>query len=59
MEKDTMLVKVYNDEVKVTWRVPSDIFKELKHKAIDENVSVNKLVSEALRQFLGMSSKKK
>jgi hypothetical protein len=32
--------------------VPSDLFKELKHKAIDENVSVTELAVRALTQFL-------
>lgn len=60
MSKDnlaTSLVKEYNNEVKVTWRIPSDVFKELRHMAIDENVPVTDLVTKALRDFLRKSKK--
>jgi hypothetical protein len=61
MSKDsfatTVLVKEYNNEVKVTWRIPADVFKELKHLAIDENVPVTELVTKALRDFLRKSKK--
>jgi hypothetical protein len=53
-----MLVKEWNNQVKVTWRIPSELFKELKHKAIDDNVPVTDLVVKALSDFLKRSSKK-
>jgi hypothetical protein len=46
------LVKEENNEVKATWRIPADLFRQLKHKAIDENTSVTDQVVKALRQFL-------
>jgi hypothetical protein len=54
MSKETTsaLVKEYNNEVKVTWRIPADVFKELRHMAIDENVPVTDLVTKALKDFL-------
>lgn len=58
MSKDIMLVKEWNNQVKVTWRIPSELFKELKHKAIDDNVPVTDLVVKALSDFLKRSSKK-
>ena len=59
MEKSTLstMVKEVNNEVKVTWRIPADVFKELKHMAIDENVPVTDLVTKALKEFLRKSKK--
>ena len=61
MSRDSLvtlaLVKEYNNEVKVTWRIPADVFKELRHLAIDENVPVTDLVTKALREFLRKSKK--
>ena len=51
------MVKEVNNEVKVTWRIPADVFKELKHMAIDENVPVTDLVTKALKEFLRKSKK--
>lgn len=39
-------------DVKGTFRIPLDIMKTLKHKAIEENTSVNTLVVKALRELL-------
>lgn len=39
-------------DVKGTFRIPLDIMKTLKHKAIEENTSVNSLVVKALRELL-------
>lgn len=52
MQISQTTLKVQKGEVKVTFRVPEDIIKELKYKAIDENVSVNSLAIKALRGFL-------
>ena len=39
--------------VKVTVRMPEDLVKALKHKAIDEGKTFQDLVTEAVRKFLG------
>jgi hypothetical protein len=39
-------------DVKGTFRIPLDIMKSLKYRAIDENVSTNSLVVKALRELL-------
>ena len=61
MSKDSLvtpaLVKECNNEVKVTWRIPADVFKELRHLGIDENVPVTDLVTKVLREFLRKSKK--
>ena len=51
------MVKEVDDKIKVTWKIPSDIFRELKHKAIDDNVTVTELAVHALKDYLRKSKK--
>jgi hypothetical protein len=41
-----------DNEVKMTFRFPLDIAKDLKYKSIDENTPVNALVIKAVKGFL-------
>lgn len=48
----TETLKIDKGEVKMTFRLPVDVAKALKYRAIDENVSTNSLVVKALRELL-------
>ena len=50
-------MKVDNNQVKATFRIPYDLIRELKHKAVDENISVNALVVKALKDFVNTRKK--
>jgi predicted HicB family RNase H-like nuclease len=52
MSKLETEMKVEKGEVKLTLRLPLELARDLKHKAIDENTSVNALLMEAARGLL-------
>jgi predicted HicB family RNase H-like nuclease len=41
------------DRVTTAIRLPKDLYKRLKHEAIDREVSVNSLIEQATQTFLG------
>ena len=41
------------DRVTTAIRLPKDLYKRLKHEAIDREVSVNFLIEQATQTFLG------
>jgi predicted HicB family RNase H-like nuclease len=59
LTKTETIVKVNEKkgEVKLTTRISLDLAKSLKYMAIDKNTSVNALVVQALKEFLGKSKK--
>ena len=48
----TETLKIDKGEVKMTFRLPIDVAKGLKYKAIDENVPINLLAVKAFRELL-------
>jgi hypothetical protein len=43
----------HEDRVTTAIRLPKDLYKQLKHEAIDREVSVNFLIEQATQRFLG------
>ena len=42
-----------DDRVTTAIRLPKALYKQLKHEAIDREVSVNALIEQATKTFLG------
>lgn len=46
------------DVARLTIRISNDVAKQLKHRAIDENKSVNLIVEELITDYVKKKSKK-
>jgi predicted HicB family RNase H-like nuclease len=44
-------VPAEKDRVQVLLRIPRDLHRSLKHAAVDRNISVNEMLSQALRDW--------
>jgi hypothetical protein len=58
MQQVTTALKPDGKDYKATFRMPPDLFWDLKQLAVDQRTNVTELVNEALRDLLAKYKKK-